>query len=196
MALLEQEVNELRAANTKHKRKREKSRTWIAQEGALGVEEGLDRVQKVNEWEQGGVKTAESQPRKRAAPRCSVCGIIGHTALDDENPSWKNKPNGTNASLPDPRGYIPGTDHIPGNVILRGLEGDFCCRIIADWIPLPSLGFWSASPRDANLERKLLQGRLSNIRCALLNDDWANLHLTLGNCSLRVMVDQPFELAI
>ncbi|OJD26579.1 guanylate kinase [Blastomyces percursus] len=48
IALLEQEVNELGVANTKQKRKREKSRTWIAQEGALGVEEGLDRVQKTN----------------------------------------------------------------------------------------------------------------------------------------------------
>lgn len=79
-AILAAENRELRAANAKQKRKRERGRTYIAQEGALGVEEGLDRIQRVNEWEQGVVEAAESQPRKRAAPRCSVCGIIGHTA--------------------------------------------------------------------------------------------------------------------
>ncbi|EDN06570.1 predicted protein, partial [Histoplasma mississippiense (nom. inval.)] len=41
------------------------------QEGALGVEEGLDRVRSINEWERGVVEAAESQPRRRAAPQCS-----------------------------------------------------------------------------------------------------------------------------
>ncbi|EDN06237.1 acetyl-CoA hydrolase [Histoplasma mississippiense (nom. inval.)] len=41
------------------------------QEGALRVEEGLDRVRRVNELEGGVVEAAGSQPRKRAAPRCS-----------------------------------------------------------------------------------------------------------------------------
>ncbi|EDN05075.1 conserved hypothetical protein [Histoplasma mississippiense (nom. inval.)] len=41
------------------------------QEGALRVEEGLDRVRRVNELEGKVVEAAGSQPRKRAAPRCS-----------------------------------------------------------------------------------------------------------------------------
>ncbi|OJD12110.1 hypothetical protein AJ78_07246 [Emergomyces pasteurianus Ep9510] len=49
MALLEQEVKELRAANAKQKRKRKKGCTYIAQENALGVEEGLDCVRRINE---------------------------------------------------------------------------------------------------------------------------------------------------
>ncbi|EDN11036.1 conserved hypothetical protein [Histoplasma mississippiense (nom. inval.)] len=52
-------------------RKRERGRTYVAQEGALGVEEGLDRVRSINEWERGVVEAAESQPRRRAAPQCS-----------------------------------------------------------------------------------------------------------------------------
>ncbi|EDN03594.1 conserved hypothetical protein [Histoplasma mississippiense (nom. inval.)] len=45
------------------------------QEGALRVEEGLDRVRRVNELEGGVVEAAGSQPRKRAAPRCSHCTL-------------------------------------------------------------------------------------------------------------------------
>ncbi|KGY15198.1 hypothetical protein PABG_11773 [Paracoccidioides brasiliensis Pb03] len=44
MALLKQEVKEPIAANAKQKRKQETGCTYIAQKGALGVEEGLDRV--------------------------------------------------------------------------------------------------------------------------------------------------------
>ncbi|OJD20129.1 hypothetical protein ACJ73_08537, partial [Blastomyces percursus] len=70
-AILEAENRKLGAANVKQKRKREKSRRYVAQEGALRVEEALHRIQKVKEWEQGVVKAAKSQPQKRAAPRCS-----------------------------------------------------------------------------------------------------------------------------
>ncbi|EDN10036.1 hypothetical protein HCAG_05839 [Histoplasma mississippiense (nom. inval.)] len=51
--------------------KHQRGRTYVAQEGALGVEEGLDRVRSINEWERGVVEAAESQPRRRAAPQCS-----------------------------------------------------------------------------------------------------------------------------
>ena len=79
-AILAAENRELRAANAKQKRKQEKGCTYVAQEGALEVEEGLSRVQSINEWEQGVVEAADSQPQKWAACHCSVCGIIGHTA--------------------------------------------------------------------------------------------------------------------
>ncbi|EDN08103.1 conserved hypothetical protein [Histoplasma mississippiense (nom. inval.)] len=80
-AILAKENKELRAANEKQKRKRGKGRTYIAQEGVLRVEEGIDRVRSVNEQENEKVEVSDSQPRKRAAPRCSICGTIGHTAL-------------------------------------------------------------------------------------------------------------------
>jgi hypothetical protein len=79
-AILAKENKELRAANEKQKRKRGRGRMYIAQEGVLSVEEGMNRVQKVNEEERGVVEASDPQPRKRAAPQCSVCGILGHTA--------------------------------------------------------------------------------------------------------------------
>ena len=48
-AILAAENRELRTANAKQKRKREKSRTYVAQESALRVEEDLNRVRRVNE---------------------------------------------------------------------------------------------------------------------------------------------------
>jgi hypothetical protein len=79
-ALLAAENRELRAANEKQKRKRERRRTYIGQKDALTVEEEINRVRDTNEEERGGVEVSEEQPRKRAAPRCSVCGTTGHTA--------------------------------------------------------------------------------------------------------------------
>ena len=58
-ALLAAENKKLRAANAKQKRKWER-RMYVAQEGALRVEEGLNHVQRVNEWEQEIVETAGS----------------------------------------------------------------------------------------------------------------------------------------
>jgi hypothetical protein len=79
-ALLAAKNRELRAANEKQKKKREKRRTYIGQEDALTIKEGVNRVQRANEEEKGVIKVSENQPRKRAAPRCSVCGTIGHIA--------------------------------------------------------------------------------------------------------------------
>jgi hypothetical protein len=79
-ALLAAENRELRAANEKQKRKRKRRRTYIGQEDALTIEEGMNRVRRTNEGERGGVEVSEEQPRKRAAPRCSICGTVGHTA--------------------------------------------------------------------------------------------------------------------
>jgi hypothetical protein len=54
-ALLAAENRELQAANEKQKRKRERCRTYIGQEDALTVEEGINRVRGTNEEERGGV---------------------------------------------------------------------------------------------------------------------------------------------
>jgi ribosomal protein S14 len=79
-ALLAAENRELRAANEKQKRKRERRCIYIGQKDALIIEEGVNRVRRANEEERGVIKVSKDQPRKRAAPRCSVCGTIGHTA--------------------------------------------------------------------------------------------------------------------
>jgi hypothetical protein len=79
-ALLAAENRELRAANKKQKRKQERRHTYIGQKDALTIKEGLNRVQKDNKEERGIVEVSKEQPRKRAAPRCSLCGTIGHTA--------------------------------------------------------------------------------------------------------------------
>jgi hypothetical protein len=82
-AILAAENRELRATNKKQKRKRERRRTYIGQKDALIIEEGIDRVRRANEGERLIMEVgevSENQPRKRAAPQCSVCGIIGHTA--------------------------------------------------------------------------------------------------------------------
>jgi hypothetical protein len=53
---------------------------YIGQEDALTIKEEVDRVRRAGEQERGIVEVSKEQPRKRAAPRCSVCGTIGHTA--------------------------------------------------------------------------------------------------------------------
>jgi hypothetical protein len=69
-ALLAAENRELRAANEKRKRKRERRRIYIGQEDALTIKEGLNRVRRANEGERGAIEVgeiSENQPRKRAA---------------------------------------------------------------------------------------------------------------------------------
>jgi hypothetical protein len=46
----------------------------------LTVKEGLNHVQRNDEEERGIVEISEKQPRKRAAPRCSIYSITRHTA--------------------------------------------------------------------------------------------------------------------
>jgi hypothetical protein len=79
-ALLAAENRELRAANKKQKRKRERCCTYIGQEDALTIKKGVDRVRRAGKQGRGMIEVSKEQPRKRAASRCSICGIIGHTA--------------------------------------------------------------------------------------------------------------------
>jgi hypothetical protein len=69
-ALLAAENRELRAANEKQKRKRERRCTYIGQENALIIKKGIDRVRRVNKEERQAVEVGEvskNQPRKHAA---------------------------------------------------------------------------------------------------------------------------------
>jgi hypothetical protein len=46
----------------------------------LTIEEGLNRVRGANKDEIESIEISEEQPRKRAASRCSIYGILEHTA--------------------------------------------------------------------------------------------------------------------
>ena len=86
-ALLAQENANLRAANKKVVKKRNRSTRQIPCEEGLTVEEGLQLVKQLNQLAEGdGVGSHEQSelpiqanpPRTRAPPRCSGCGEIGH----------------------------------------------------------------------------------------------------------------------
>ncbi|KKA25844.1 hypothetical protein T310_0115, partial [Rasamsonia emersonii CBS 393.64] len=66
-AILAAENRALKAANEKQKRKQERRRTYIGQEDALTIEEGIDRVRRANEEESRVVEVTEERPQKRAA---------------------------------------------------------------------------------------------------------------------------------
>jgi hypothetical protein len=83
-AILEKEVSDLRAANETKKRKKSRSARQIPSEEGLSV---LEASTLLGQPEQAvlaaipceaGPAQAPSQPRKRALPTCSVCGVKGH----------------------------------------------------------------------------------------------------------------------
>ena len=79
-ALLTHENQELRASNEKQKQKRTKSRTYVATEGILTVEEGQACTKRKREGNEGGSEALEMQPKKRAPAKCSLCSSYEHTA--------------------------------------------------------------------------------------------------------------------
>jgi hypothetical protein len=58
-ALLAAKNREIRAINEKQKRKRERRRTYIGQEDALTIKEGIDRVRRAGEQEREMVEVSE-----------------------------------------------------------------------------------------------------------------------------------------
>ncbi|KKA24507.1 hypothetical protein T310_1408, partial [Rasamsonia emersonii CBS 393.64] len=78
------------AANEKQKRKQERRRTYIGQEDALTIEEGIDRVRRANEEESRVVEVTEERPQKRAAlsymEEHAYC-VLGST--NSSNGSWR-----------------------------------------------------------------------------------------------------------
>jgi hypothetical protein len=86
-ALLAQEVSNLRMANTRIVKKRQRSTRQIPCEEGLSIEEGLQLVEQLNQpvegdgvgsHEQGELPNQAIQPPTRAPPRCSGCREIGH----------------------------------------------------------------------------------------------------------------------
>jgi len=83
-ALLANENKELRAENEKKKRKSARSTRQIAVEGGLSVLEASTLIAQLDQAvlapiaREAGPAPAPSQPRTRALPTCSVCGVKGH----------------------------------------------------------------------------------------------------------------------
>ena len=84
LLIIQKEVHDLRAANEKEKKKRKRSRAQIAYEGSLTAQEAQELIASRNGASEpipaASVESEPqaSQPRVRAPPKCSGCGIIGH----------------------------------------------------------------------------------------------------------------------
>ena len=86
-ALLAQENANLRIANERIVKKRNRSNRKIPCEEGLSVEEGLQLVEQLNQpveanrvvsYVQGELPSQANPPPTRAPPRCSGCREIGH----------------------------------------------------------------------------------------------------------------------
>ena len=86
-ALLAQENASLRRANEKKRQKRTRSNRRMAHEGGLTIAEGLQLAQqpeqlveedKVVSHKEGESANQADLPRRRAPPKCSGCGELGH----------------------------------------------------------------------------------------------------------------------
>jgi RIO-like serine/threonine protein kinase len=83
-AILEKEVSDLRAENETKKRKRTRSTRQIASEEGLSVLEASTLAMQPEQAILAQVSRearpapAPLQPRTRALPKCSICGIQGH----------------------------------------------------------------------------------------------------------------------
>ena len=81
--LLANENAQLRAANSKQKKKMDARRSYIAIGGALTAAEAAEAIQQSEGGrnEQGGVDEAgPSEPKRRAPSKCSICKSENHTA--------------------------------------------------------------------------------------------------------------------
>ncbi|EED21622.1 conserved hypothetical protein [Talaromyces stipitatus ATCC 10500] len=84
LLIVQKEVHDLRAAIEKEKRERKRSRAQISHEGSPIAQEAQELITSRDEASQpiSAVPVESehqaSQPRVRAPPKCSGCGIIGH----------------------------------------------------------------------------------------------------------------------
>ena len=86
-AILQGENTALRAANTRRKQQQKTRRKVIANGGTLTIGEGLNKLDMSQSQQQSldDAQMAEEQvealrPKKRAAPKCSLCGSLEHNA--------------------------------------------------------------------------------------------------------------------
>ena len=77
--LLQQKNNELRARHNQYKRHRDTGRTYIQNGGILTAEEAQRCIQESQRYI--SIPEEEDRPRKRAALKCTSCGVQGHTRV-------------------------------------------------------------------------------------------------------------------
>ena len=89
--LLAQENQDLRAAHEKKQQGSRRSRRQMVCTEGLSIQEGQDLIEHNSEVVEASTTaptqpaSMETQPSKRAPPRCSDCHIIGHRRLQCPN---------------------------------------------------------------------------------------------------------------
>lgn len=78
--LLASENKKLLAENKHQKQKRAKKRSFISKQIALTGAEARVLIERHNNMSNEAVETVGVQPRRRAPPRCSLCGSLEHKA--------------------------------------------------------------------------------------------------------------------
>ena len=78
--LLATENEELRTANTKQKAKRNQTRSYIAKEGVLTAQEGLNLIQAQKEAQNREIQGTNQGTKQRALSHCSLCSSLEHNA--------------------------------------------------------------------------------------------------------------------
>jgi hypothetical protein len=77
--LLRDEIKTLRAENERKIKKKARRRAAIGNDTLLSVQEGQNRVQRLDTQFNEQPDEPTPMPRRRAPQRCSGCGIVGHT---------------------------------------------------------------------------------------------------------------------
>jgi hypothetical protein len=86
-AIMKKQYQDLFAMHEKEKQKRQRSKKKLQHEGGITREEARDLIRSRDEaiqtpGNEAVQSTAEaSQPRRRAPPKCSNCGIVGHSRV-------------------------------------------------------------------------------------------------------------------
>lgn len=67
------------------RKRRNASRSYIATGGILTAAEGLQHAQQADQVYEEVVEQSDPWPAKQAPPKCSGCGILGHTIRQCSN---------------------------------------------------------------------------------------------------------------
>ena len=81
--ILQEDIKVLRAENERKMKKKARKHTSLGDDLFISVQEGREHIQQLDTIQQLDAQLNEqlndATPRQRAPPRCSGCGIIGHT---------------------------------------------------------------------------------------------------------------------
>jgi FtsZ-binding cell division protein ZapB len=79
ITLLQSEVERLRTENKRQMQKKARKKAAIGTDQVLTVSEARDRITQSDNADEQARTQIMDQSRKRAPPRCSGCGVVGHT---------------------------------------------------------------------------------------------------------------------